>query len=106
MYTVYLLRCTDDTLYTGITTDLARRLAEHAGQGGRGAKYTRAHPPLRLEGAWQAADRAQASRLEHRIKAMPRARKERLAAGAEEPWPELEGCPRLRMLPGLALPGR
>ena len=92
-YYVYILRCKEGTLYTGITTDLARRLAEH--RGGRGAKYTRSHPVSGLEAAWQAADRAQASRLEYRIKTFPREKKERLVRGEAGQWPELEGCTRL-----------
>ncbi len=81
MYYTYILRCADDSLYTGITTDLARRFAEHAGQGGRGARYTASHRPLRLEAAWRAADRASASRLEYRIKALTRSEKELLLRG-------------------------
>lgn len=80
-YCVYLLRCADGSLYTGITTDLARRFAEHAGAKKRGAKYTAAHRPLRLEAAWAAADRSHASKLEYQIKALSRTQKELLLAG-------------------------
>jgi putative endonuclease len=75
VYSVYILSCADGTLYTGITTDVARRFAEHTGSGGRGAKYTRAHTAVRIEAVWSAADRASASRLEARIKSLPRGEK-------------------------------
>ena len=78
-YYTYLLRCEDGSLYAGITTDLARRFAEH--MGGKGAKYTAAHRPVRLEAAWEASGRAEASRLEHRLKALTKAEKERLIYG-------------------------
>ncbi len=80
---VYLLRCNDDTFYTGITTDLARRLAEH-NAGAAGAKYTRARRPVTLVWSEPASDRAQASRREHQIRKMSRSSKEMLASGAEK----------------------
>ncbi len=78
MYYTYVLRCRDNALYTGITTDVARRLAEHAGQGPRCAKYTLAHPVRRLEAVWQSASRSDACRLEYQIKRLPKAEKEAL----------------------------
>ena len=78
MYYVYLLRCTGGSLYAGITTDLGRRYREHRGEGGRGAKYTQAHPPLGYAGAWSAPDRAAASRLEARLKRLGHGEKEAL----------------------------
>ena len=78
MYYVYLLRCRDGTLYSGITTDLARRFREHRG-GARGAKYTRSHPPQRMEAAWLLPNRASASRLEISLKRMSRREKESAA---------------------------
>ena len=88
MYYVYILRCADDSLYTGITTDPARRFAQHAGKKPGGAKYTATHPPLRFELLRECADRREASRLEARIKALSRREKEELIAG-KRPWPEL-----------------
>lgn len=75
-----MLRCRDGALYTGITTDLDRRLAEHGGSGTRGARALRGRGPLRI--AYQAAvvDRAVASRVEHRIKRLPKPDKEALVA--------------------------
>ncbi len=78
MYYVYLLRCAGGSLYAGITTDLGRRFREHLGQGVRGARYTRAHPPLGYAGAWTAPDRASASRLEAKLKKLGHGEKEAL----------------------------
>ena len=75
MYYPSLLRCKDGSLYVGITTDLSRRFREHQ-SGIRGAKYTRSHPPLRMEAAWVLPDRAAASRLEYALKRKSHAEKE------------------------------
>lgn len=83
-YYVYVLRCADGTLYTGITTDVRRRLAEHtAGRAARGAKYTAVHTAARVECAWQTDSRSLAQKLEYRIKTLPRAKKERLIAAPD-----------------------
>lgn len=79
---VYILHCADGTLYTGITNDLERRLAAH--EAGAGARYTRGRGPFRLVYRENWPDRGAASRREHRIKAMSRARKWRLIAEEEE----------------------
>lgn len=79
MYYTYIIRCTDDSLYTGITTDLERRMSEHAG--GTGAKYTASHPVRVLCAAWRSETRSSASRLECYIKSLKKYQKECLAAG-------------------------
>ena len=71
---VYVLECADQTLYTGITTDLERRLQEH-NAGKASARYTRARRPVRLVYQEQAANRSIASRREYAIKRLSRARK-------------------------------
>lgn len=76
---VYMLRCADGSLYTGITTDVERRFAAH--QSGRGAKYTRSHPPLAVVYREQCADKGAALRREAAIKKLPRERKQKLAEG-------------------------
>lgn len=78
-YFVYMLRCADDSLYTGITTDVARRFAEHGGKAA-GAKYTASHIPVRVERVWRAPNRALASRLEYRIKTLSHTQKEQLVS--------------------------
>lgn len=70
-----MLRCADGSLYTGITTDVHRRVAEHNGDARLGARYTRARRPVQLVYAEGAADRAEASRREAAIKRLDRARK-------------------------------
>jgi len=70
---VYLLRCRDGSLYTGITNDLARRLAAH--REGKGGAYTRSRGPLRLVYRELAPDRSAALRREAAIKRLPRKEK-------------------------------
>ncbi|WP_297217956.1 GIY-YIG nuclease family protein [uncultured Desulfovibrio sp.] len=77
---VYLVRCADDSLYCGITTDVARRLAQHNGGLAGGARYTRSRRPVRLEGVRCCEDRSAALRLEARIKRAQRAQKPGLLA--------------------------
>ena len=73
---VYILRCGDNTLYTGITDDVPRRLAAH--RAGKGAKYTRGRGPLELAYTEQLPDKSAALRREIEIKRLRRAGKERL----------------------------
>jgi putative endonuclease len=75
-WTVYMLECADQTLYTGITNDLERRLAEHTA--GKGARYTKGRGPFRLVYQEICASRAEASRRESAIKLLSRAKKLRL----------------------------
>ena len=75
---VYILRCGDGTLYTGIATDVERRFREHAD--GRGAKYTRGRGPLTLVYREAQSDKGAALRREAAIKRLPRAEKLALIA--------------------------
>lgn len=70
---LYLLECRNGSYYAGIAKDVARRYAAHLA--GRGARYTRAHPPLRLLASRAYPDRASASRAEWQLKQQPRERK-------------------------------
>ncbi len=79
-YSLYIVRCSDGSLYTGIATDVDRRLREHQ-SGKRGAKYLRGKGPLRLEFAECLGDRSTASQVECRVKQLERWRKEDLIAG-------------------------
>lgn len=79
-WVVYILKCADQTLYTGITTDIERRLAEHNGDRVGGAKYTAARRPVTIFYVEQAASRSQAAQREAQLKRFPRARK--LALGS------------------------
>ena len=80
---VYILRCSDGSLYTGITTDIDRRIAEHGNS--RGAKYCRGREPLELAYLESGHDRSSASRREAAIKALSRVAKERLIAEDRDP---------------------
>jgi putative endonuclease len=79
-YSVYIVRCADDTYYTGIAADVNRRLAEHESSP-RGAKYLKGRGPLQLVYTATVGDRSAASRLEYRIKKLNRADKVALIEG-------------------------
>ena len=78
---VYLLRCGDDSLYCGWTTDVQRRLEAH--QAGTASRYTRSRPPVELAWSKQVESRAAAMREEARIKRLSRSEKLRLSAENE-----------------------
>ncbi len=82
LFSLYIVRCADDTLYTGIAADVTKRMSEHE-SGARGAKYLRGRGPLRLEFAEVVGNRALASSLEYRVKRLSRPRKEALIDGRE-----------------------
>ena len=77
---LYILRCGDGTLYTGITTDVEKRLAQH--RGGRGAKYTRGRQPLELVYREECGSHSDALKREYAVKRLPRGRKENLISGS------------------------
>ena len=74
-WTVYMLRCADDTIYTGITTDLERRIKEHNYDDRKGAKYTRARRPVSLAYYETCTNRAEASKREYQLKRLDRSQK-------------------------------
>ena len=78
MYYTYMLRCTDKSIYTGITTDVKRRMKEHFSQGVKSAKYTKNHEALKLECVWECEDRGLATKLEYQIKQLEKKDKEGL----------------------------
>lgn len=67
MWFVYIIKCADNTLYTGITTDLDRRLNEH-NSSDKWAKYTKMRRPVEMVFSQICEDRSQASKLEYKIK--------------------------------------
>lgn len=75
---LYIARCADGTLYTGITTGLARREAAH--NAGQGARYTRSRCPVSIIAAWKCPDRSTAQRAEARLRRLPHRRKLSLIA--------------------------
>lgn len=78
MYYTYMLRCKDNSIYTGMTTDLERRFKEHITKDEKCAKYTLNHTAIKLEMAWKSETRSQASKLEYYIKTLSKAQKENL----------------------------
>ena len=79
---LYILRCADNTLYTGITTDVEKRFKAHSS--GKGAKYTRGRGPLELVYREECGDHSAALKRELEIKALTREEKELLIKGATE----------------------
>ena len=75
---VYLIECSDGSLYTGITVDLAARFAAH--RDGRGARCMRMHPPVRMLAAEAHPDRSSASKAEYQLKQLAPAKKRACAA--------------------------
>ena len=73
VWLVYILRCSDDSLYTGMTNNIEKRFAAH--NQGKAAKYTRSRRPVKLLAKSTKMDRSDAMRLEIKIKKMPRAKK-------------------------------
>jgi putative endonuclease len=86
---VYILECTDGSLYTGIAVDVEARFAAHAA--GKGARYTRAHPPQRVLASFTHPDRSSASKAEAAIKRL-NAKAKRALCGVPSPKP-LEKAP-------------
>jgi len=75
---LYLIRCRDNSLYTGISTDVDRRFAQHQSEGHGGSRYLKGRGPLTLVFKEKLGSRSLASKVEHRVKRMPKARKEKL----------------------------
>ena len=78
MYYVYMLRCIDNSIYTGITTDIKRRMEEHFSQNEKCAKYTMSHEAKKVECVWETENKKLASKLEYHIKHISKEKKERL----------------------------
>ncbi len=88
MYYVYMLRCRDESIYSGIAADLCKRMSVHFDGGTDAAKYVVAHGAAKLEAYWTCEDKSQASKLEYRIKRLTKSKKEKLIIGEIE----LEEC--------------
>ncbi len=75
---LYLIRCNDGSLYTGITTDVNRRFKEHQSDKGKGSKYLRGKAPLQLVFKKKIGSKNLALKIEHRVKKFPKSKKELL----------------------------
>ena len=76
MYYVYVLRCSDNSLYTGITNDFMRRFDEHKNKTPKGAKYTRSREVVEMVGLWQTDCKITVSKLEFHFKKLSKTSKE------------------------------
>ena len=83
MYYVYMLRCIDNTIYTGITVDVDRRMKEHFSKNEKCAKYTFTHSAKKLEAVWETDKKSLASKLEYAIKKLTKTKKEELIKNKE-----------------------
>ena len=78
MYYIYMLRCSDNSIYTGITVNIEKRMKEHFCKDKNCAKYTLTHSAKKLECVWQTENRVFASKLEYHIKKLTKIQKEQL----------------------------
>lgn len=78
MWFVYIVRCADNSLYTGVTTDIARRLRQHNGEISSGARYTLAKRPVAVVYLESAQSRSEALKREATIKKLSHAQKQKL----------------------------
>lgn len=83
MYYIYMLRCEDNSIYTGIAKDLEHRLNEHFTKDEKCAKYTKSHKAKKLEMAWETENKSLASKLEYAIKKLDKSKKEKLISEPE-----------------------
>ncbi len=99
MYYIYMLRCEDNSIYTGITTDVEHRMKEHFTKI-NGAKYTKSHTPKMLEAVWQTENRAEACKLEYHIKRLAKRKKENLITkdNLQEVLGEIVDCKQYKRL--------
>ena len=78
MYYTYMLRCEDNSIYTGYTNDIKKRMNAHFGKNKVAAKYTKSHNPIKIEAIWQTREKINACKLEYRIKQLNKIQKEEL----------------------------
>lgn len=77
-YFVYILRCSDNSLYTGITNNIEKRMDAHFNKKKEGAKYTKQHDAVSLEAVWECEGKSAALKAEYRIKKLKKSEKESL----------------------------
>ena len=81
MYYTYMVRCADNSIYTGMTNNLEKRINEHINKRKNGAKYTKSHNAIKLETAWKSKEKSLACKLEYQIKQLSKKQKEKLING-------------------------
>ena len=81
MYYTYMLRCSDNSIYTGMTNNLEKRIKEHLSKSKNGAKNNKSHNAIKLETAWRSKEKSLACKLEYQIKNLTKQQKENLIKG-------------------------
>ena len=81
MYYTYMVRCADNSIYTGMTNNLEKRINEHISKSKNRAKYTKSHNAIKLETAWKSKEKSLACKLEYQIKQLSKQQKEELIKG-------------------------
>ena len=84
MFYVYVIRCEDNSLYTGYTTDIERRINEHFTRDKKGAKYTKSHKLKSVEMIWECESKSVAMSLEYFFKSLKKAQKEEIIINSEK----------------------
>ncbi len=79
MYYTYMIRCLDNSIYTGMTNNVEKRLSEHLAN--KGAKYTKSHQVEKLEAVWRSKNKSLACKLEYHIKQLTKKQKEDIING-------------------------
>ena len=79
MYYTYMLRCSDGSIYTGMTNNTKERFNKHIT--GNGAKYTKSHQPEKIEAVWRSKDKSLACKLEYYLKSLNKKQKENIING-------------------------
>lgn len=78
MYYTYMIRCEDNSIYTGYTNDIEKRMNAHFGKSKVAAKYTKSHKPIKIEAIWRTQEKVLACKLEYQIKQLNKIEKEEL----------------------------
>lgn len=78
MYYTYMLRCADNSIYTGMASDVNKRMSEHFSKDKKGAKYTKSHEAVKVEAVWRSKEKSLACKLEYFIKTLTKNEKEKL----------------------------
>ena len=82
MYYTYMIRCEDNSLYTGYTSDIEKRMKAHFGKAKIAANYTKSHKPVKLEATWKTKEKSNACKLEYYIKKLNKIEKEDIIEGS------------------------
>lgn len=83
MYYTYMIRCEGNSLYTGYTNDIEKRMIAHFGKSKVAAKYTKSHKPVKLEVIWKTKEKSNACKLEYYIKQLNKIEKEDIIKGTK-----------------------